>query len=329
MTDTGPRLLPLLVLGLGVLLAACSSSPSSSPTTTTGHPASTGTTGASGAGSTTVPTSTASAGKPGWIVADWAVAKMEAAGLSPSLVDYFFDNPQTYLIVTQHDHSAVDQQLAAATHVQRFTSFATMQQAFSSGTVTPGTKGILYDNEAWRFTPANEKAAPVSYAQRARALAHQHGMTFVFTPAVNLATLAASTGGGTAGSTGAAGKYGAYLSQDLAARAATASDVLEIQAQQAQATPEFDTFTSQAISQARAANKSALIYVGIGPGPNGRTISAAQILAAYQATRARVDGYWLNIPANNAQCPGCGTAQPQVAVAFLQSLARTLGQPSS
>jgi hypothetical protein len=48
-------------------------------------------------------------------------------------------------------------------------------------------------------------------------------------------------------------------------------------------------------------------------------------MSAYSSARAVTDGYWLNIPQGGAQCPTCGTAQPQVAVAFLQALAQNLG----
>lgn len=320
-----------------VLLSACGSSPSAS-TTSSGPPGSGPATSAASTSSTAgsaAPTKGTAGGKPGWIVADWAVKKFEAAGLSPALADYYFNNPQTYLIVTQHDTSAVDRQLPDATHLQRFTSFATMKQAFASGSLTPGTKAVMYDNEAWSFTPANEKAAPINYARQARALVHQHGMTFVFAPAVNLATLtsagsksgAGSAAGSSAGSS--TGKYAEYLNQGLAAHGAGVSDVLDIQTQQAQATPTFQSFASQAIRQAKAANPRAKVFAGIGPGPNGRTVTAADILADYEAVRPVVDGYWLNLPARNSQCPGCAAAQPQVAVDFLKSLAHRLGQPTS
>ena len=317
--------LGLAVGTLAVLLAACGTSgPSSSPTTT--RPAAPPTTRG------TTPGATGSSGKPGWIVADWAVKKFEAAGMSSTLVDYFFNNPQTYLIVTQKDTSAVDRQLPDATHMERFTSYATMQQAFSSNAITPGTRAIMYDNEAWSFTPANEKAAPFTYAQMAENLVHQHGMTFVFAPAVNLAAL--TTGGTdssapTSASASTSGKYSEYLSKDLAGQGARTSDVFDVQAQQAEATSTFGSFTTQAIHQATAANSRAEVYVGIGPNPNGRTVSAADILADYQAVRPLVAGYWLNLPAGTSQCPGCGSAQPQVAVSFLESLAHSLGQPTS
>lgn len=313
----GIRFVVVGVLSAAGLLAACSSSPSSTPTTTTSPPTTT-------TPSPSSPRSGTLAGKPGWIVANWAIAKFEKAGLPLSLVDYFFNNPRTYLIVSPNFTSPVDRQLPDATLLERFTSYATMQQAFDSGSILPGVKAIMYDNEAWALTPANEKAAPFKYAQEAQTLVHQHGMTFVFAPAVNLATL--TSAGAASGSTD---KYSAYLSQNLSGQGAKVSDIFDIQAQQAQATAAFDSFTRQAVAQAKAANPHVQIFVGIGPSPNGRTISAADILAAYRATRSEADGYWLNLPAGNAQCPNCGTAQPQVAVSFLESLATSLGQPTS
>ncbi len=318
--DTGRRIPSATVRLIGAsaaltaLVAGCGGSPSrhsALPTTTKAPSPATAPITAKG----TTPAA-APASKPAWIIADWAVAQLQHAALSPQLVNYFFNNASTYLIVHPGE-KRVDAQLPDATRVQRFTSFVDMQKAFADGTILPGIKAIMYDNEAWSFTPANEKDQPIAYATQAEALAHAHGMEAIFTPAANLATLHAS-----------GSKYSDYLSQGLAGQGARVADVFDIQSQQAEATSEFLPFVTQAVSQARAANSHAVIMTGIGPNPGGRTVTASDIMAAYQSTRAEVAGYWLNLPAGNPQCPQCGKAQPQVAVSFLQSLAQTLGQTS-
>jgi hypothetical protein len=314
---------------LAAITAGCSSTapPSSAPTTSpTTSPSPPSSTPASSSTSTSTSTSTVAqpavaavpvgtTDHPIWIVGSFQIPLFERAGLSSALVDYFFNTPQTLLIMTA-ESSAASRQLPAATRVERFTSYATMLQAFDTGSVLPGVKGILYDNENWALTPENEKAAPVQYAAQAEALAHQHGMFLVFSPAVNLARLAA-------GQTGS--KWTDFLTQGLAASGARVTDVLDIQAQQAQGTVEFTTFAQQAVAQARAANPSARIVVGIGPDPGGRYIPASDVLAAYQAARPLVDGYWLNLPDGGKQCNGCGAPEPAVSVGFLQSLAASQG----
>ena len=101
------------------------------------------------------------------------------------------------------------------------------------------------------------------------------------------------------------------------------SDVFDVQAQQAEATPEFASFVTAAVRQARAANPRATVDVGIGPNPDGRVVTSQDLVAAYRSTRAEAAGYWLNLPAANAQCPQCGVADPQEAVQFLEAIAQS------
>ena len=48
---------------------------------------------------------------------------------------------------------------------------------------------LLYDPEAWSFTPRAEQPDPASAAQRARDIAHAHGLSLIVAPALNLTTL--------------------------------------------------------------------------------------------------------------------------------------------
>jgi hypothetical protein len=256
---------------------------------------------------------------PSWIVADWAIADFEKAGMSVPLVEAYFDNPRTYLIL-HPGNSKIDQQLPKATWTDRFTSFVSMQQAFSAGSLPSGVKAVMYDNEAWTLTPANEKSAPVSYARQAQALAHTKGLQFIFTPATNLAGVLQPTQAAAKGS----GKYTSFLSLNLPSQSAGVSDVYDIQSQQAEGTGEFQTFVQQAAAQARRANSHVVVMAGIGPNPDGRYVPASTILSSYQSVASTVDGFWLNLPAGNGQCIGCGQAEPSVAVQFLQMLEPSL-----
>ena len=247
-----------------------------------------------------------------WIVAEWAVRLLQQAGLPSSLVGALFDNPNTFLIDTNDSQIAAE--LPNATRVARYTSFAAIQQAFAAGTVPAADRAIMYDCEAWSFTPSNEQAQPVAFAARAQALAHQHNMRFIFTPAANLA---AASGGGS--------KYQNFVAENLAGQSAPVSDVLELQAQQAEGTPDFLPFVTGVVKQARAANPAVVVLVGLSTNPVGHAVTSQDLLGALSSTRSMVDGYWLNIPQGGPQCPTCGAAQPQTAVALLQSVAYSSG----
>ena len=157
-------------------------------------------------------------------------------------------NPHTFLILKRGQTDTV---LANATPVRSFASYAEMAGAFAAGRSSPRSHTILYDNEHWAATPVNEQQQPIAYARQAETLAHQHGMRMIFTPAINLALVATGEVGKTA-------KYNDFVSQNLAGQSAQVTDVLEIQAEQAVATPAFSSFVSSTVAQARAANPSAM-----------------------------------------------------------------------
>jgi len=295
------------------------------------HPAPEGTTvpgGAAAPGSPTAPGPTAvgpggSSEVPGrgtgtspaiWLIGDAAVAALRLGGMSPTLVASVFDTPRTLLI---SNGGRVDAGLPNASPVRSFTSFADLQAAFAAGSVPATVKYVLYDNERWAFTPTVEQQQPMAYAKRAAAVAHDHGMKLIFAPAVNLATVA----GGQPGSQ----RFDEFVRLGLAGQAAQSADVVELQAQQAIGTPQFERFVSAAAAQARAANPGAVVLVGLSTNPAGRAVSVGDLLDAYRLSRPLVDGYWLNIPARSPYCPSCGDPRPQVAVGLLQGLAGTGG----
>ena len=102
---------------------------------------------------------------------------------------------------------------------------------------------------------------------------------------------------------------------------AKCADVVEIQAQGAEANPaRFRQFVDAEAQQARTANPNVLVLAGISTNPDGRRVSAQQLLAAVQAVRPVVSGFWLNIPAGGKYCPRCGEPHPEVAMRLLQAL---------
>ena len=303
-------------LSATLVLAGCSG-PSGvlRPTTTTTTTGSTtSTTSTTGPHSRTESPGAVPAGRPAWIVSESAVALLREAGLSRRLVAYFFNNTNTFLLLSGPEHIRRELPLACAT--ESFTSYAALKHAFAINAISAGTRAILYDNENWSLTPLPERAQPILYAARAEALVHRHRMKFVFTPASDLADAHVRSPGAGGSS------YQRYLEQGLAGRGARVSDVFEIQSQQIEGTSAFLPFATLATAQAKAANPDAMLLLGIGTNPGGRSVTARALLHAYLSTRTKANGYWLNIPSRGRACPSCGIPQPQVAVAFLLILAQ-------
>jgi hypothetical protein len=196
--------------------------------------------------------------------------------------------------------------------MRTFSGVASLQAAVVAG-LDPSVSAVLYDNEAWPFTPLQEQADPATYVAAAGTLVHQHGQQFASAPAVNLVKVIEP------GFIGAV--YDGYIQLNLAAISGRSADVYVIQAQGSEnSTAVYSSFVHRAAAQARAANPTVTVLAGISTGPSGVTTTAAQILAAVRATQDTVDGYWLNIPRRSPECPNCTAARPDIAVAFLQSL---------
>lgn len=201
-----------------------------------------------------------------------------------------------------------------------------MQAAILDSTIEPGVKYVLYDNEAWASTPADEKAAPFTFATRALALAHAHGLQLIFTPAANLSPILNRTYTASNQLGSGQGKFSGYLELNMAGHGAAASDIVEIQGQQAEDEPGFTSFVSKAAAQAKAAAPTHLVLLGITTSiPGSGPVSAATLTGVVAATRSLVDGYWLNIPGQSPQCPNCGQVDAGPAVSFLESYAATSG----
>ena len=225
----------------------------------------------------------------------------------------YFDNPQTFLIV-KSANPAKDPLLPNATYVMSFADYQQMVDAISSGSIPSYIKWVLYDDEKWPSTPVAQQQQPFTYEAEAQTVAHEHGLGLIFTPAANLTTVLSTAYSN-------ATKYDGYTGLGIASQAAPHADVLEIQAQQDESAPGFNSFVSSVVSQAQATNQRALIMVGLttaAPAP-GRCYAAAL------AQRLRHDeAVGLGLLAEHSGRTG-GPRDPQVAVAFLQALAPQLG----
>jgi hypothetical protein len=224
-----------------------------------------------------------------WLIEEYAATELSRTPTGLAFVRAL-DNPSTYEILTRHTGP---DPLPDAIHVEDFDSYAAIQAAFAAHTIPAEAEAILYDNERWPGTPVSEQRQPFSYVQRAEALVHDHGLTFISTPAPDLSTTL---------NPGHHGNYSGYLNERLATLARYA-DIFDVQAQHAGPPASYAAFARAAVAQARAANRHAFILLGITT--NGET--AQDLISEVTATRAIADGYWLNIIGGN---PGVQTAVP-------------------
>ena len=258
-----------------------------------------------------------------WLINDGELQNIVRAGLSQSLLNYYFNNPKTLLIIT---NKKIDNQLTNAQWVEPFTTLSSIQAAISDNSINAKVKYILYDNEGWSLTPRSEQLNAISYAAQVKTLVNQHGYIMIFTPATNLAD--------EIGNTSKTNKYTEFISLNLAGQAAKVSDILDIQSQQAEGTKpdEFLSFAPAVLAQAKQSNPKNLTFLGIGTqncgtscSPGSRTVTGADILADYKAVNPTKDGlspdgYWFNIPGPGSKCLNCGIPDPATAVDFFNGL---------
>jgi hypothetical protein len=200
-----------------------------------------------------------------------------------------------------------------ATPVVTFPAVAALGDALAGGRLPTGTRAVLYDPEAWSFTPPDEQRDPVRAAARAAELAHAHGLKIIVAPALNLTTVLAPGG--------SAPRWQRFLDLQLVARIAKVADTVEVQAQSLERSPAtYAAFAREAAGQARSARPGVTVLAGLSTNPPGSVVASQQLAAAIRASWPGVDGYWLNIPAPGPRCPGCNPARPDVGIEALRAV---------
>lgn len=274
----------------------------------TGGPPATGGQPATGGPPVPAPTSAGSchagvSGAENWIMGSGELSAAQAAGASS--VRYAVGSAHLFVLLLRGQTSTAGQEVAD------FRSYAELKKMIRQGTIAPGIRWVMYDNEQWSLTPADEQADPVHYEQLFARLAHRQGYKVILAPAQDLVP-------GFDKNSFRAGQavWPSYLSMGLAAASARAADIYEIQAQPYEMSVyrsqhAYADFVAAAAAQARAANPGIAIYAGLS---TQRVSSAAQLLQDYEATRNLVDGYWLNIPRHDQPGP------PGLADQFLRTI---------
>ncbi len=231
-------------------------------------------------------------GAENWIMGNGELSAVQSA--SPSSVSYAVSPAHLMVLELRGQTSSAGQMVAD------FRSYAELKEMIKKGTIPAGIHWLMYDNEQWPNTPADEQADPVRYEQLFARLAHRHGYKVILAPAQDLVP-----GFDKNGFRSGKPAWPSYLSLGLAATSARVADIYEIQAQPYEigvyrSSHAYASFVAAAAAQARAANPGIVIYAGLS---TQRVSSPAQLLQDYQATRGLVDGYWLNIPRHNQPGP--------------------------
>jgi hypothetical protein len=280
-------------------LAACTAAPASSSSAPSSSSSS------APASSGTVLAALPGPGHPAWVVSRSVLAQLAA---NPAAVNQL----RGRLVYEILEPGQPPLPGLVAEPIVTFASAAALENAIRAGQLPAGVFGVLYDPEAWTFTPAAEQQDPVAAATAAAAVAHAHGLRFIVAPAIDLTSVLDSTGPGP--------RWRQFLSLDLIGRLAKVADIVELQAQSLeQDTSAYKAFIQEAAAQASAGRPGVGLLAGLSTNPPGAPVVAQQLIAAIQATRALVGGYWLNVPAPGAQCPTCRAPRLDLAVQALQA----------
>jgi hypothetical protein len=207
-----------------------------------------------------------------------------------------------------------------AVPLRSFKSFEDIRDTLEMKALGPEVKGVMYDYEKWRFTPAEEQQNPAGRLKQAADLVHAQGLLFFTAPAVDLVTVLAPDGDRKR-------QDETYLRLGLAADAARYADVFDVQSQRFERdTARYAEFVRAAAAQARQANPKVMVLAGVSTQPSGQHVTADDILRAIVATRDFVDGYWFNIPEPSEYSPAVTEFRPDIAVDVLRQLAASHAQ---
>jgi hypothetical protein len=221
---------------------------------------------------------------------------------------------QIYEIVGETIPKAATGDLAAVPTAD-FKSVADLEQALKTNRLDPAIRAVVYDNESWSFTPLDEQRHPDAAMARAARLVRSSGRTFISAPGTDLAGRLNKK---------AASPLAAYLAEGLAGAAATSGGILDIQAQVAERDPaQFRRFVTAAAAQARAANPTIRIVVGLTTESSLGPVSGDDLANLMAPLVGQVDGFWISDPTSGPFCPNCGPSRPDVvraALGLLQGL---------
>lgn len=185
-----------------------------------------------------------------------------------------------------------------------FPSEAALAAALAGDGLGHGVQAVLFDDESWLFTPVGEQQQFARYVQAAGRLARSHNLELLANAALDLT-----------GVRGPAARASRYLELGFAAAAARAGAVVVVPAQSLERQPaQYARFVGDAVREARAADKAAIVIASFSMNPPGGPVSLPELESSYWKVHREVDGYWLNVPSPGPHCPACG--RPDLGLAF-------------
>jgi hypothetical protein len=218
------------------------------------------------------------------------------------------NSPTTFVTVTGPTNIPPDWKV---TPTQSFTSSADLIEAVNGNKLIAGVHTLLLDIERWKLTPIGEQNRPVDAYAKAYSVAHAHNLRLIATPAIDL-------GDPTAKKLHKA-PWQAYLDDlKLPERISAHADVFEVQSQSQEEHPDrFADMLAKAKAQVDQANSKAVFFGGVSTNPDGRTVTAEQMVDAVRATQGTVTRYWLNDPEHSTACESCNGPHAAEALRFL------------
>jgi len=184
-----------------------------------------------------------------------------------------------------------------------FHSYLDLLRFAHSGGLPGRYKAILYDNERFADTPANEQADPYHYDTLVAQLAKSYGLISIcdFIQPDRLPSSSRKP------------------SQEV-----PPCDVIGLNTvQQSERSPsKYKAIVAEEASIIRSISPSTPILAGLSSNPAGGAVTASELAQDIEATRGIVNGWWLNVPAPGVGCPDCGEPQPQIMADALEMLAQ-------
>jgi hypothetical protein len=184
-----------------------------------------------------------------------------------------------------------------------FHSYQDLLGLANSGGLPGPYKAILYDNERFADTPSNEQADPHHYDTLVAQLAKRYGLTSIcdFIQPDRLPS-----------------------SERDPAQEVPPCDVIGLNTvQQSERNPaQYKAIVAKETSTIRSMSPSVPVLAGLSSNPAGGAVTASELAQDIEATRAIVNGWWLNVPAPGVGCPDCGKPQPQIMADALEMVAK-------
>jgi hypothetical protein len=245
-----------------------------------------------------------------WLLTAKALDLLRSTPKGTDLAERYFDDPKTYIVATPQQ---LDGLPPRAMPTMGFSSYAKMAAFFQNDHPDPRYRAVLYDCEAWEFTPIEEQKAAGDFHRKAAELVHAQGLTFIAAPATTLRKVVLPPI--------RENVWPGFLATKIIPDAAAEADIFAVQAQGiAGDIQRYIDLVAGGAGQAKRYNPAVTVLGGLSTRPSGRDLTAEQLVTAVRRTRNIVKGYWLNIPAGGPYCADCGEPRPEIAVDLLDEL---------